>query len=31
MAIFSDKDIVEGMMTGYLGIDDYSERGLTPN
>ena len=31
MAIFSDKDIVEGMMTGYLGIDDYHERGLTPN
>ena len=31
MGIFSDKDIVEGMMTGYLGISDYSERGLTPN
>ena len=31
MGIFSDKDIVEGMMTGYLGITDYNERGLTPN
>lgn len=31
MAIFSDKDIMEGMMTGYLGIDDFHERGLTPN
>ena len=31
MGIFSDKDIVEGMMTGYLGISNYSERGLTPN
>ncbi len=31
MAILSDKDIVESMMTGYLGISDYSERGLTPN
>jgi dCTP deaminase len=31
MAILSDKDIVEGMKTGYLGISDYHERGLTPN
>ena len=31
MAILSDKDIVESMMTGYLGISDYSERSLTPN
>lgn len=31
MAIFSDRDIMEGMMTGYLGIDDFHERGLTPN
>lgn len=31
MAILSDKDIVESLMTGYLGISDYSERGLTPN
>lgn len=31
MGIFSDKDIVESMMTGYLGISDYSERSLTPN
>lgn len=31
MGIFSDKDIVESMMTGYLGISDYNERGLTPN
>ena len=31
MAILSDKDIVESMMTGYLGISDYHERGLTPN
>lgn len=31
MAILSDKDILEGMETGYLGISDYHERGLTPN
>lgn len=31
MAILSDKDIVESMMTGYIGISDYSERSLTPN
>ncbi|MBE6525924.1 MAG: dCTP deaminase [Thermoplasmata archaeon] len=31
MGIFSDHDIVEGMMTGYLGISDYNEKSLTPN
>ncbi len=31
MGIFSDIDIVEGMMTGYLGIENYHEKGLTPN
>ena len=31
MAILSDKDILEGMASGYLGISDYHERGLTPN
>ncbi|MDR2845766.1 MAG: dCTP deaminase [Candidatus Methanoplasma sp.] len=31
MAILSDKSILEGMRTGYLGISDYHERGLTPN
>ncbi len=31
MGILSDRDIVESMMTGYIGISDYSERGLTPN
>jgi len=31
MAILSDRDIVESMMTGYIGISDYHERGLTPN
>ncbi len=31
MAILSDRDILEGMETGYLGISDYHERGLTPN
>lgn len=31
MTILSDRDIVESMMTGYLGISDYHERGLTPN
>ena len=31
MGILSDRDIVESLMTGYLGISDYSERGLTPN
>ena len=31
MAILSDRDIVESMMTGYLGISDYSEKSLTPN
>ena len=31
MAILSDKDIVESMMTGYIGISDYNEKSLTPN
>lgn len=31
MTILSDKDIVESMMTGYIGISDYSEKSLTPN
>ena len=31
MAILSDRDIVESLMTGYLGISDYSEKSLTPN
>ncbi len=31
MAILSDKDILDGMESGYLGISDYHERGLTPN
>ena len=31
MGILSDRDIMESLMTGYLGISDFSERGLTPN
>ncbi len=31
MGILSDRDIMESMMTGYIGISDFSERGLTPN
>ncbi len=31
MGILSDRDIVESMMTGYLGISDYNEKSLTPN
>lgn len=31
MGILSDRDIAESLMTGYLGISDYNERGLTPN
>ena len=31
MSILSDKDIVESLMTGYIGISDYSEKSLTPN
>lgn len=31
MGVLSDRDIVESLMTGYIGISDYSERGLTPN
>ena len=28
MGILSDRDIMESLMTGYLGISDFSERGL---
>ena len=31
MCILSDKDILERMKNGDLGISEYSERGLTPN
>ena len=31
MGILSDRDIMESLMTGYIGISDFSERGLTPN
>jgi len=31
MCILSDKDILERMNNGSLGISDYHERGLTPN
>jgi dCTP deaminase len=31
MAILSDEDLMQGMMTGTIGISDFSERGLTPN
>ena len=31
MAILSDKDILAAMSSGYLGISDFHERGLTPN
>ena len=31
MGILSDRDIVESLMTGYLGISDYNEKSLTPN
>lgn len=31
MAILSDRDILAGMESGYLGIGDFHERGLTPN
>ncbi len=31
MAILSDRDITEGLRSGYLGISDYSDRSLTPN
>jgi len=31
MSILSDKDIVESLMTGFLGISDFDEKGLTPN
>ncbi|MGI6471497.1 MAG: dCTP deaminase [Candidatus Methanomethylophilaceae archaeon] len=31
MTILSDMDIAHGMSTGYLGINNYSEKSLTPN
>lgn len=31
MCIFSDDDIMESLLTGNLGISDFSEKGLTPN
>lgn len=31
MSVLSDKDIMEGMMTGYLGISNFDEKCLTPN
>jgi dCTP deaminase len=31
MGILSDRDIVESMMTGHIGISDFDKRGLTPN
>ena len=31
MGILSDRDIMESLMTGYIGSGDFSERGLTPN
>ncbi len=31
MAVLSDKDILESMRAGRLGISDYSDRSLTPN
>ncbi|MDN5356884.1 MAG: dCTP deaminase [Candidatus Methanomethylophilaceae archaeon] len=31
MTVLSDIDIAHGLSTGYLGISDFSEKGLTPN
>lgn len=31
MAVLSDIDIAHGLSTGYLGISNFSEKGLTPN
>ncbi|NLL95422.1 MAG: dCTP deaminase [Thermoplasmatales archaeon] len=31
MSVLSDDDIMEGLMTGYLGISNFDEAGLTPN
>ncbi len=31
MAVLSDMDIAHGISTGYLGISNFSEKGLTPN
>jgi len=31
MAVLSDMDIAHGLSTGYLGISNFSEKGLTPN
>ena len=31
MAILSDEDLMQGMMTGEIGISNFSEKSLTPN
>jgi dCTP deaminase len=31
MGILSDKDILDGLKAGYIGISDYNDRSLTPN
>ena len=31
MTVLSDIDIAHGLSTGYLGISEFSEKGLTPN
>ena len=31
MTVLSDIDIAHGLSTGYLGISNFSQRGLTPN
>jgi dCTP deaminase len=31
MAILSDRDIVESVMTGFIGISEFSEKSVTPN
>ena len=31
MGILSDRDIAESLLTGFIGISNYEERGLTPN
>lgn len=31
MGILSDRDIAESLLTGFIGISNYDERGLTPN
>ena len=31
MGILSDRDIAESLLTGFIGISNYEERGVTPN